>query len=66
MVFRTSTSGSNSCPYPFKFILLRVSKMESIAFLFVAEISSAMAPEIVLAILVILSSSRLAIQTVSV
>ncbi len=64
--FWTSTSNGSSCPYPFKLILLRVSKMDSIAFLFGAEISSAVAAEIVLAILVILLLSCLAKQMVSV
>ncbi len=66
MVFRKTTSGGSSCPYPFKFILLRVSKMDSMAFVFMAVICSAIAAETVLAILVNLSLSHLAKQMVSV
>ncbi len=57
MVSRTSTSGGSICPYPFKFIFLRVSKIDSIAFLFMDAISSAIAAEKVLAILA--SSNKL-------
>ncbi len=66
MVFGTSTSGGSSCAYPVKFILLSLSKMESMASLLLAAICSAITADTFTAILVNLLSSRLAKQTTSV